>query len=101
VDAEPGVRLGERTAWARPCRRTDKDSVRCRERGPASARLQLGSGDRALPAYWNRLTTRAMIKPTIANEMSAWDPIATLAHGTIGIVSVGLNALAVVNPTYR
>ena len=52
-------------------------------------------------AYWNRLTTRAMIRPTIANEISACEPIAILAHGTMGIVSVGLNALAVVNPTYR
>ena len=44
VEAEPGVRLGEPAAGARPCRRTDKDSVRWRERGPASARLRLGVG---------------------------------------------------------
>ena len=38
-------------------------------------------------------------RPTTTNEISACEPMATLAQCAIGIVSVGLNALAVVNPT--
>ena len=56
---------------------------------------------RAAAAYWNRLTARARTRPTTAKEMSACEPIATLVQWAIGIVSVGLKALAVVNPTYR
>jgi sensor histidine kinase regulating citrate/malate metabolism len=59
--------------------------------------LRLGVGHRLL----EELTTLARIKPTMAKEMRACDPIAILAHGTIGMVSVGLKAFAVVNPTYR
>ena len=71
-------------------------------RAPGAEGLRLGAGRvRRSDVYWKRLTTRARTRPTIANEISAWVPMATFAHGTIGIVSVGLNALAVVNPTYR
>ena len=58
-----------------------------------------GSGARGQVA--NELTARAMTSPTIVNEISACDAIATLAQWAIGIVSVGLNALAVVKATYR
>ena len=47
------------------------------------------------------LTARARIRPTTMNETSACEPMATFAQCASGIVSVGLNALAVVNPTYR
>ena len=47
------------------------------------------------------LTARARTRPTTTKEMSACVPIATLVQWTIGIVSVGLKALAVVKPTYR
>ncbi len=49
----------------------------------------------------NELTARAMTSPTIVNEISACDAIATFVQWTIGIVSVGLNAFAVVKATYR
>jgi hypothetical protein len=34
----------------------------------------------------------------MASETNAWTAIAILAHGTSGIVSVGLNAVAFVKP---
>ena len=47
------------------------------------------------------LTARAMTRPTIVNEINACDAMATFAQWAIGMVSVGLNAFAVVNATYR
>jgi hypothetical protein len=48
--------------------------------------------------HTKELTARAITRPTTTNEIKAWQPMATLAQCTIGRVSVGLNALAVVNP---
>ena len=39
--------------------------------------------------------------PMTAIEVSGCTPIAVFAHGIIGIVSVGLNAEALVSPVYR
>jgi hypothetical protein len=40
------------------------------------------------------LTARAMTSPRMASEMTDCTAIAILAHGTSGIASVGLNAVA-------
>jgi hypothetical protein len=37
----------------------------------------------------------------MASEITAWTAIVTFAHGTSGITSVGLKAVALVNPRYR
>jgi hypothetical protein len=43
-------------------------------------------------------TARAMTRPRITRETTDWMAIAILAHGASGITSVGLNAVAFVNP---
>jgi len=43
-------------------------------------------------------TARAMTSPRTVSEMTDCTAIAILAHGTSGIASVGLNAVALVNP---
>ncbi len=44
---------------------------------------------------------RAKTTPMRANEMSAYVPMASFVHETMGMVSVGLKAFAVVKATYR
>ena len=46
-------------------------------------------------------TARAITRLRMQREMSDCTPIAILAHGTSGITSVGLNAVAFVKPRYR
>ncbi len=53
----------------------------------------------ALKSYERMLTARAATKTTVSSEMSASIVIRTFAHVLNGIVSVGLNAVALVNPT--
>ena len=74
------------------------DSLTWRSLRPGPGGHSPGYAGAATP---NSLTALASTRPTMANEMSAWVPIASLAHDFIGIVSVGLKALAVVKPTYR
>src|SRR6266550_5323816 len=58
---------------------------------------------RTIPAgpirYWRTLTARAMTRPKMTSEMRACSAIVSFAHRASGIVSVGLNATAVVTPT--
>ena len=68
---------------------------------PRFTPIQLRLGVETLRQVANELTARAMTSPTIANEISACDAIATFAQWAIGMVSVGLKAFAVVNATYR
>ena len=49
----------------------------------------------------NTFTARAMTRPRISSDTSAWTVMAILAHGASGIASVGLNAVALVKPRYR
>ena len=46
----------------------------------------------------NAFTARAITSPRIASEMRDCNVIASFAHGAIGIASVGLKAVAFVNP---
>ena len=64
------------------------------------------SSGRTLPGlswrpYVKALMARAKTMPMRANEMSAWVPMASFVHETMGMVSVGLKAFAVVKATYR
>ena len=52
-------------------------------------------------AYVKALMARAKTIPMTANEMSAWEPMASFVQETMGMVSVGLKAFAVVKATYR
>ena len=47
------------------------------------------------------LTARATTSPTVTSAVSDWALISHLADGVRGIVSVGLNAVALVNDVYR
>ncbi len=47
------------------------------------------------------LTARAATRTTVITETSDWISIRNLAMGVRGMVSVGLNASALVNDTYR
>jgi hypothetical protein len=64
--------------------------------------FQLGRvhrGDLAQPV--RMFTARATTSPTVTSEVRAWALISHLAMGVSGIVSVGLNAVALVKETYR
>jgi hypothetical protein len=51
--------------------------------------------------YLRMLIARAMTRATVARDTADWASMAILAHLVIGIVSVGLNAVALVNDRYR
>jgi hypothetical protein len=51
--------------------------------------------------YCKTLTARAMTSATVTTETADWVSIVNLAHLVIGMVSVGLKAVAFVNETYR
>ena len=57
-----------------------------------------GMNKAALLRYEKTLTARAMTRPSTASEMKDWTVIAIFAHGTSGITSVGLKAVALVYP---
>jgi hypothetical protein len=63
---------------------------------PCSPRLR--SGQRH---YFKMLTARAMTSATVITEMRACVSIVNFAHRVMGITSVGLNAIAFVDDTYR
>jgi hypothetical protein len=62
---------------------------------------------RLLPApstrggYCRMFTARETIRPIVTSETSDWIPMMLLAIGDSGIVSVGLNARALVSERYR
>ncbi len=60
-----------------------------------AVRKAAGTGGQA-----KTLTAWVITKPMRAIELSGGTPIAVFAHGTIDIVSVGLNAEALVSPRY-
>ena len=62
-----------------------------------------GSGDRDNRAggYLNRPMARATTRTTVISETADWPSMASFAHRASGITSVGLNAHALVNETYR
>jgi hypothetical protein len=47
------------------------------------------------------LTAREITRATVNSDASDWTIISSLAHGVSGMVSVGLNAVALVNEVYR
>jgi fucose permease len=51
--------------------------------------------------HFSSLAARATTRPRTAREMAACTVIANFANGARGIASVGLNAVALVNPRYR
>jgi hypothetical protein len=46
-------------------------------------------------------TAREMTRPIVSSDASDWIIISTFAHGVSGMVSVGLNAVTLVNDVYR
>ena len=78
-----------RTRWAptegdRPARRHDR---RHHGRHPQT--------------YLRMLTARAMTRAAMTSETRAWTSMVSFAHRVNGMVSVGLNAVALVNDRYR
>ena len=53
------------------------------------------------PHHPRMFTARATTNPTVIRATSDWPAISDLAMGVSGIVSVGLNAVALVNDRYR
>ncbi len=51
--------------------------------------------------HFKMFVTRAIARPTVMRETIDWSPMATFADLLIGIVSVGLNAVAFVKLRYR
>ena len=72
-----------------------------RDRGREPRRANHTDRLRRSPRYVNTFTARATTRPRIASETKACTAIAILAHGTSGMTSVGLNAVALVKPRYR
>lgn len=50
------------------------------------------------PHVQKALTARAITRPRIATDRTDWMPMASFAHETRGITSVGLKARALVKP---
>ncbi len=55
--------------------------------------------DRDLTVYLKMLTARAMTRATVTSAMPLWTSISIFAQRVSGIVSVGLNAVALVKLT--
>jgi hypothetical protein len=73
-----------------------------RPRGPhVPARAPRGGPEHQVPTrrYWIRLTARAASRPIVVSDVSDSIIIRSFAQRESGIVSVGLNAVAVVNDT--
>jgi len=51
--------------------------------------------------YFKMLTARAMTSANVITEIADCESMVSLAHLVMGITSVGLNAVAFVNETYR
>jgi len=47
------------------------------------------------------LTARAITNTTVTSDTNDWASMVSFAHRVSGIVSVGLNAVALVNDRYR
>ena len=66
--------------------------------GPAAPqRLSAASRSSDRLRYFRMLTARAMTRATVSSEASDCTIIRSFAHGVSGMVSVGLNAVALVN----
>ena len=92
--ARPGGGAGLGLSIVQVDRRGARGKRPCRQRGRGRSRRLARASTRSQ----NRLTARAMTSPRIASEISDCAPIAILAHGTRGMTSVGLNAVALVMP---
>ena len=62
--------------------------------------LRVTRGDSSA-GYVKMFTARAMTSPRMAIEITDCTAIVIFAHGTRGITSVGLKAVALVKPRYR
>ena len=76
-----------------------------RDRGKCGRELAADAPDlvleRAIGHHARMLTARATTSPTVTSAVSACAAISSLAARLSGIASVGLNAVAFVNDTYR
>ena len=68
--------------------------------------VELAAAARVLGAGWvchqlRMFTALATTRPIVTSAVSDWAAISDLAIGVNGIVSVGLNAVALVNDVYR
>ena len=68
--------------------------------------VELAATPRVLCAGWvchqlRMFTALATTRPIVTSAVSDWAAISDLAIGVNGIVSVGLNAVALVNDVYR
>jgi len=66
--------------------------------GRGDAYLAHGQTLTARLRHWRMLTARAMTRPRTARDVVACTVMASLPHRASGITSVGLNAVALVNP---
>jgi len=87
-------------------RRADcTDLVACAYREVRSVELGHSPAAAARPRrgrlYLRMLTERAITRATVTRATADWASIASFAPRVSGIVSVGLNAVALVNDTYR
>lgn len=73
-------------------------AVRCDARASAGP-VAAASGSRQL--FGSMLTARAATSPTVTSEIADWASMSIFAHRLSGMVSVGENAVALVNDTYR
>jgi len=105
------------SSWAgrRGCPACSRQACRCRRRRPPSTGTAPTSCRAPPPLcrtwrpadpslfvggrHLRMLTARAATSAMVSREMSDWAAIKALAHGVSGGVSVGLNAVALVNDT--
>src|ERR1700693_4389422 len=84
---------------------TGRHASRWGQRGISQRTLRDASmDDRGVWPKWRQakmLTAREMTKASVMSEASDCSAISSFAHPVSGIVSVGLNAVALVNDVYR
>jgi len=93
------VQLGGRCAWSSG---SDGPPLGHRRRASRVMACPGGCRGRALGCWvhFRMFTARAITSAAVTRDTDACSIIASFAHRDIGIVSVGLNAVALVNDTY-
>ena len=101
--AEKAGAYDHRRSRERQQRRTTKPGCRiASQTGTGGGANLLNEVATEADAYhFKRLTARAMTRPSVTRAMADCRSINILAHTARGMASVGLNAVALVNDTYR
>jgi len=66
-----------------------------------SRRYHVSGPGPLVKGHCRMLATRAMASPMVISAMDDWTPISSLAFRVMGIVSVGLKAVALVRLRYK